>query len=92
MDETEITEKVWRADQACEIRKGVTQNRTPVPCVCVCVRACVCVCFLPGAAGLAPYSEALFLLPLCFHVVLVCSSLAVRTQPLGGCTMFLIEE
>ena len=56
----------------------------------VCV--CVCVCFLPGAAGLAPYSEALFLLPLCFHVVLVCSSLAVRTQPLGGCTMFLIEE
>ena len=61
-------------------------------CVCACVCVCMCVCFLPGAAGLAPYSEALFLLPLCFHVVLVCSSLAVRTQPLGGCTMFLIEE
>ena len=44
MDETEITEKVWRADQACEIRKGVTQNRTPVLCVRACVCVCVCVC------------------------------------------------
>lgn len=60
------------------------------PNTAVCVR--VCVCFLSGAAGLAPYTEALFLLPLCFHVVLLCSLLAVRTQPLGGCTMFLIEE
>lgn len=88
MDETEITEKVWCSDQAREIRKGVTQNRTPAPHACV----CVCVCLLPGAAGLAPYSEALFLLPLCFHVVLMCSSLVVRTQPLGGCMVFLIEE
>ena len=44
MDETEITEKVWCADQACEIRKGVTQNRTPVLHARARARVCVCVC------------------------------------------------
>lgn len=70
------------------VKSGRGWLRTEHRCVC----ACACVCFLPGAAALAPYTEALFLLPLCFHVVLLCSLLAVRTQPLGGCTMFLIEE